>query len=255
MFNAILSQKEIEEIKSIVELVFQGADFIALKEDGGCGYYLSENEDDFFDINDFREILFANEISNIRIASGLTKIVLIPDDKDYVIKIPITKTGAHVYYENKKGNWVKGKLIIDNNNLGDYCSIEEKLFNSFEDDIKKIFAETRFITKVNDLPIYIQEKVTVPYCKKIDQFDPNHYPSDRKSDMDIHYELNAISKYCEYNEFQEDYCYDILVNYGFDFLVKLLQTIDYAGISDLHYGNYGYKNYKPMIYDYSGYGE
>ena len=52
-----------------------------------------------------------------------------------------------------------------------------------------------------------------------------------------------------------EFCYDILVNYGFDFLINLLQTIDYAGISDLHAGNYGYKNYKPMIYDYSGYGE
>ena len=255
MLNAILSQKEIEEIKSIVELVFQGADFIALKEDSDYEYYLSEDEENFFDIDDFREILFDNEISNIRIASGLTKIVLIPDDKDYVIKIPITKSGHYDYIEDENGNYKKGNFYVEDNNLGDYCSIEEELFNSFEDDIQKIFAETRFITKVNDLPIYIQEKVTVPYRKKINQFDPNHYPSDRKSDMDIHYELSAISEYSEYNEFQEDFCYDILVNYGFDFLVNLLQTIDYAGISDLHSGNYGYKNYKPMIFDYSGYGE
>ena len=255
MLNAILSQKEIEEIKSIVELVFQGADFIALKEDSDCEYYLSENEDDFLSLEDFRRILCENEILNIHVASGLTKIVLIPDDKDYVIKIPITKTGYYDYIEDENGNYTKGNLLMENNNLGDYCSIEEELFNSFTDDIQKIFAETRFITKVNDLPIYIQEKVTVPYCKKINQFDPNHYPSDRKSDMDIHYELSAISEYSEYNEFQEDFCYDILVNYGFDFLVNLLQTIDYAGISDLHAGNYGYKNYKPMIYDYSGYGE
>lgn len=255
MLNTILSQKEIEEIKLIVKLVFQGADFIALKEDGDYEYYLSENEDDLFNLKDFRRILCENEILNIRVASGLTKIVLIPDNKDYVIKIPITKTGRYDYVEDKNGNYRKENFLIENNNFGDYCSIEEELFNSFEDDIKKIFAETRFITKVNDLPIYIQEKVTVPYRKKIDLFDPDHYPSDRKSDMDIHYELSAISKYCEYNEFQEDFSYDILVNYGFDFLVKLLQTIDYAGISDLHYGNYGYKNYKPMIFDYSGYGE
>lgn len=255
MLNTILSQKEIEEIKSIVGLVFQGADFIAFKEDGDYEYYLSEDENDIFNIEDFRKILCENEISNIHVASGLTKIVLIPDDKDYVIKIPITKTGRYDYVEDENRNYRKENFLIEDNNLGDYCSIEEELFNSFEDDIKKIFAETRFITKVNDLPIYIQEKVTVPYRRKIDLFDPNHYPSDRKSDMDIHYELSAIGEYCEYNEFQEDYCYDILVNYGFDFLVKLLQTIDYTGISDLHYGNYGYKNYKPMIFDYSGYGE
>ena len=76
MLNTILSQKEIEEIKSIVELVFQGADFIALKEDSDCEYYLSENEDDFLNLEDFRKILCENEISNIRVASGLTKIVL-----------------------------------------------------------------------------------------------------------------------------------------------------------------------------------
>lgn len=255
MLNTILSQKEIEEIKSIVNLVFQGADFIALKEDDKSEYYLSEDENDLFNIEDFKRILFENGILNIRVASGLTKIVLIPDDKDYVIKIPITKSGHYDYIEDENGNYTKGNFLIENNNWGDYCSIEEELFNSFTDDIKKIFAETRFITKVNDLPIYIQEKVTVPYVRKIDLFDPDHYPSDRKSDMDIHYELSAISKYCEHNDFQEDFSYDILVNYGFDFLINLLQTIDYAGIYDLHAGNYGYKNYKPMIFDYSGYGE
>ena len=41
MLNTILSQKEIEEIKSIVGLVFQGADFIALKEDCDYEYYSS----------------------------------------------------------------------------------------------------------------------------------------------------------------------------------------------------------------------
>lgn len=259
MLNTILSQKEIEEIKSIVKLVFKGADFIALKEDGEYEYYLSEDENDLFNIDDFRRILFNNEILNIRVASGLTKIVLIPDDKDYVIKIPITKTGYYDYIEDENGDYRKGEFFVANNSFGDYCSIEEELFNSFEDDIKEIFAETKFITKVNDLPIYIQEKVKTPYDKKINQFDPNHYPSDRKSDMEIHHELKVISEcseYSEYNEFQEDYCYDILVNYGFEFLIKLLQTIDDVGISDLHTGNYGYnKNYKPMIFDYSGYGE
>ena len=257
MLKKILSQEELEEIKAIVTAVFQGADFIALKEGLGDEYYLNEDENDYFNIEDFKAMLFNDGITNVDVASGMTKVVLIPNDKDYVIKIPITKIGDYEYYENEKGDWEKGKFMISDNKLGDYCSIEERLFNSFDDEIKEIFAETKFITKVNNLPIYIQEKIKTPYRRKINQFDPFHYPSDRKSDMDIHYELNLIGEYNEYdNEFQEDFSYDILVNYGFEFLIKLLQMIDSKGITDLHSGNYGYNgNYKPMIFDYSGYGE
>lgn len=257
MLKRVLPQEEIEEIKAVVTAAFQGADFIALREGYNDEYYLSENENDFFNVEDFKIMLLKNGITNVNVDSGMTKIVLIPNDKDYVIKIPITKIGDYEYYVNEEEEWAKGKFIVRDNILGDYCSIEEKLFNSFDNEIKEIFAETRFITKVNNLPIYIQEKIKISYGKKINQFDPVHYLSDRKSDMDIHYELNSIDKYnAYYNEFQEDFSYDILVNYGFEFLIKLLQTIDSKGIMDLHSGNYGYNgNYKPMIFDYSGYGE
>lgn len=257
MLKEFLSQEEIEEIKTIVIAVFQGAEYIASGESYG-EYYLNEDENDLFYIEDFKNFLINNGIENVNVDFGLTKIVLIPNDKNYVIKIPITKIGYYDYVV-KNGKYKRNKFVIGNNNLGDYCLIEEKLFNSFSDDLKKIFAETKFITKVNNLPIYIQEKVEMSYSQKLNMFNPKHYPSDRKNKKDICYNLNSINEYKEfvnYSELSENFCYDILINYGVNSLIELLQTINKIGITDLHTKNYGYnRKNKPMIFDYSGYGE
>lgn len=86
------------------------------------------------------EILY---VGNYHIESGCYKIVIIPDDADFVIKIPF----------NKK-DWCGKVLSIEDNCLDEqniYVRMKQRGFSCF-------FSEPKLFEKINGIPVYTQEK-------------------------------------------------------------------------------------------------
>lgn len=167
---------------------------------------------------------------------GATKLVIIPQNKDYVIKIPFQG-----YYEDSFCYFTNANSDFD----WDYCWEEaERYYRICSTPFKKFFAETIFIGYVGDYPIYLQEKCTPfnnSYKKakektiKMDSFLQKHH---------CYYDLNTdwcidLLKYCGPKEFKE-----------FLALIKKLKWDD-----DLTYDNVGYKDGHPIIIDFSGFRE
>ena len=168
---------------------------------------------------------------------GATKLVIIPRNKDYVIKIPFQ--GA--YYGNEFCNFINAGLDYE----WDYCNVEVKRYDDiYSTCFKDCFAETIFIGYVNDYPIYLQEKC-IPFNLSY------HKTKEKIEKMDSF--LHKIN--CWY-DFNTDWCIDLLKYYGpkkfkeFLALIKKLKWDD-----DLTCDNVGYKNGHPIIIDFSGFRE
>lgn len=249
-----LSIGEVKETEEVINEIFGDIGFIACDKDDYEFCYLGNNED-LYGISDLEELLIEKKINSYSIEKGATKIVLIPEDKDYVIKIPITKIAYREFFFYD-GAYRKGKFAIRDNIGGDYCKKEEEIYNLIDEEVKEMFAETKFLIEVNKLPIYIQEKIDFSFDNKY--FNPNVFPSDRKSDMDIRTIVNSELSLKGMNNLgglNTEFCYDVMMNYGIDSFLLLMREINFWEIGDLHKSNIGYKNYKPMIFDYSGFGE
>lgn len=173
-----------------------------------------------------------DEAFDISIAYGASKLVLIPSDSDYVIKIPFG-----IY-----------------NNV-DFCKIEEENYLRIKEDepeLAKYFAECWragevFVENEDNedeevkVPIYIMRRTIVDETKVSDA-SYNLYINSGGDEED----------YCIDDENDETYsCFEFY--YGIEELERILDIIDTLGINDLHTGNVGFINNMPVFIDYSGF--
>lgn len=81
----------------------------------------------------------ANDGFEIR--TGATKIVLVPNNTSYVIKIPYSGD-------------------VDDGSFTDYCALESQFYDEAEiDGCEQFFVPTQFLMHIADIPIYIQTKI------------------------------------------------------------------------------------------------
>lgn len=176
--------------------------------------------------------------SELYFSSGVSKACFFFENDDYVIKIP---------FEGVDG--------ADN-----YCELEEQNYelakrNGYED----FFAETKFLMNYKyseadfEIPIYVSVRADVdPEIKDEiesvswhDISDPQPVKGDDEDEFWSLYEMNgiqfpAVKDYFvyKYGEKMLDGFWDFLYNFG---------------INDLHMGNVGLINDKPVFIDYSGF--
>lgn len=177
--------------------------------------------------------------------SGATKGILFFKDLDVVIKIPFI--GEESCYEDDviefygaDGDW-------------DYCRLEANLYNcAKEKKIEIFFAETKYITTIQDYPIYTQPIVQIFYNSNIHKsFDESN-----KDYIKIKDSLVKTSRIIADNYgLESEWLFIAFKKYGFYMLKKFLTFLKDYDINDLHSGNIGYKNNLPILLDYSGYNE
>ena len=198
-------------------------------------------------LSSLKENIFNNQYDY---AYGATKFVLIPFNEDYVIKIPYT--GAFYDCYNDKNSCsveVEYRKFYGSNNEKrpwDYCATEVERYNIAKElNLNMCFAETRFLTFVNNYPIYIQEKCTVfSSCIK------NH-----KHSKD---EISRTFKISGYPDFiiDENWLTDFRLYHGNQIFIDFIDTI--TGLEwadDLRQDNLGYIGSRPVLIDYSGFAE
>lgn len=193
-----------------------------------------------YDIDDFIETLgWVEGFPEFTWESGATKLCIIPEFEDYVIKIPFDgevnyKGENFCYFYNGGGEegW-------------DYCALEDEYFvdKVLDSGYEKFFLTTDCIT-VNGWPIYIQEKVTVHKDSKIipapSKKSVARVKKESKMRCSIPLPTNWIAIALE--NFDND------INALDDFLNFLC-----SNFTDLHSGNIGYKGNQVIILDYAGY--
>jgi len=168
--------------------------------------------------------------------SGITKLVLIPEKSDYVIKIPYK--GDYSGYEFDAANRIQG-------HEWDYCLTENMIYYLAKKyRLNKFFAKTKPILKINNYQIYAQERV--------EQHPP--FVSSRKEREEMYElcwqkEIDFVSAALIY------WLISVKRYYGKEEMLSLLYFLKKYKIEDLHKGNYGWKSGAPVLLDYSGFND
>lgn len=181
---------------------------------------------------------FGNPLSSCKIASGMTKYVIIPDDLNWVIKLPI----------QVKPEQYRREEFLTKFSAYDYCDLETRNFAYAEEKgINIFFAESYFLSLYKGIRIYIQRKAE---CDE-QEFD------DRLKKYASHY----VSESCNEDVFDEvvsDYVLNMDESESLEAIfgdvpAELYNLIEERNVNDLHCRNYGFIDEKPVIIDYSGY--
>ena len=173
--------------------------------------------------------------------SGASKGVLIFKQLGFVIKIPFVGTiEPDEYSEEEFLQEFYGAEGRDS--CWDYCSVEKERYEFAEiEGIEMCLAQTKFLTTIQDHPIYMQEYATMY----------NYGGSSCHSDAD----KNTVKQICSdkhYDCFHEEWLSDVFSFFGEKIFYKLLSWIDEYEVNDLHANNLGYIQGRPVLVDYSG---
>ena len=190
-------------------------------------------------------------------AWGATKLVIIPQKGDFVIKIPFEgqevelwpideETGEENY--DAEPEWsIDRFMYAQNDTHWDYCLTEVERYSlAREFGFEKYFLETFCIGYINGHPIYVQEKAdeigssSNSHKTKTSREEVRELMSESGTYVDIPWDwLAVVMDYMDNAEVE-------LV----DFLRFLYDNdID----NDLHGGNIGFKYGRPVIVDYAGF--
>lgn len=175
---------------------------------------------------------------------GATKLVIIPANYDFVIKIPFN------------GGWSSYSCEYEYFKCENYCEEEIDIYyNAKDNGFEQFFFPLKEIEYKNNI-VYIQEKVDNVYCdeetKAYSNYDSKQIILDSRSKhsgRELSYALDKLPLDWEAT------CLDTLNGdiLAFEDFIRFLS--EYGIINDLHEGNIGYKNGHPVIFDYGGYYE
>ena len=181
--------------------------------------------------------------------NGISKLVLIPDDKnkDYVIKIPYN--GCYENSYNEESHFYEAQFCEfyggeSSERMWDYCANEQIRYSvAKENNLNQYFAETKIIGFIGTRPIYIQERCNV-FSRSVH----------KKYSLEEHKKTYSVcGDICCINP---DWLTSFLYVYGEEETKKFtdfVHKLDWD--DDLRADNLGLKNGKPIVIDYSGFWE
>ena len=185
---------------------------------------------------------------NFILASGVSKVAIIPKEKNYVIKIPY-------YGVYRKSNGIKcfDPYFSSISKSGDYCKSEEIIYNKAKaNGLDTFFAEIEQIGTIKSIPIYVQRKAVI--------FEDVYYPEDDEEENLNEREVSIFKTITtKYSDLVEDeylplsWMKDFICSYGELAFDKLYNFLSDNNIQDLHSENIGYICEKPVLVDFSGF--
>ena len=183
---------------------------------------------------------------------GVSKLVLIPDEYNFVVKIPFSCTSWTDYDEDDneedKIAEFQGAYYIESGEYGwDYCRAEAEFYEAAKvNGVEKFFAPTIYIGDIKGWPIYIQDKCLI-FEESNSQY--SHSQEDR-----CRSERKLDSMKIASDRVPIDFIVDMFKDYPDEEVAGVFNFIDEVGIEDLHGNNCGYKKDGIVVFtDYSGY--
>lgn len=119
---------------------------------------------DSYGIDEWQDFVYGYDISIPDdfcgdVQDGATKVVMIPDSKDYVIKIPFYGQVDDCDIAVPFMGAVSPMIETDEPN--NYCALEEAIYDeAVKWGIEKFFVPTVFVGDVRGVPIYVQTRIT-----------------------------------------------------------------------------------------------
>ena len=172
---------------------------------------------------------------------GATKIVLIPQDEDFVVKIPIygdAEWGGAFWTGAASPELSKRGYDVDCN---DYCELESCFYEcAREEGVEQFFVPTYYGGMIGDIPYYLQPRITFIYSKAThSNGDEYTYASINGSDA-IDPDVGA----------------ELLMYYTVEDVARFLAFINLFGINDLsakRNGWYTNEYHRYVFWDYAGF--
>ena len=183
---------------------------------------------------------FDGAADGYEIRTGASKVVLLPDGAQYVIKIPYygqldDYDGTSIPYN---GAWVP-HIEIDNTN--DYCELEAAIYDeAVEWDLQDFFVPTIWVCDIGHVPIYVQPRIQSIYRRAAKENTykyasikgSNEFDSDVGASLVEFYTLPHIEKLLEFFKYYQINDVDNYRNGGYDIQLQRHVFWDYAGFRD-----------------------
>lgn len=183
---------------------------------------------------------------NFKYGYGVSKLVIIPEDENFVIKIPFIgdcdeETG--IIYNYKYAN-------KDKERCWDYCFTEMLYYNiAKKNRVAEILAKTRYIGKIQEYPIYTQQKVETYYSRYKCKIDISNSKETKIKEKTIYSKCSKKN----IDIFNIKWIMDVFDYYGENKFDKIIDFVN--ELQDLHNGNIGYIGNRPIILDYAGWND
>lgn len=209
--------------------------------------------DDTFAEDNFTDYFIKEVPEDCNYNYGASKLVIIPEHEDYVIKIPFNCVYNEDYtaLDDKQEEWLyfQNAYYCRQEVYGwDYCEAEVEYYEEAADwGVEKYFAETRYIGDCHGWPIYIQ-----PKCEAMEDTRRSHSHTLEEYDS-IQEKADSVN---QHGIRDRDFLCDLFKDAGVDTVSLLFQFIDEM-LNDLHSGNYGYfeGTTDACLLDYAGWGD
>jgi len=222
---------------------------LRLPEEMGC-----DSGDDEFNTDIIYNAMRESPLkwNEFTVENGISKVVIIPNDANFVIKIPLT--GMWYYeetYNEEEDEWEYNEdptfecfTGAEYGNCGcDYCDDEVYRIGMAEaEGFGKMFPQTDWLANMNGKNFYIQEKV-----------HPSREYTPKVSEESRSKSANLDPSYCHGSA---EWRAAIIENYGEEFWKNfcIWDSAEGGTMRDMHCGNYGYNmEGKPVIFDASGF--
>lgn len=168
---------------------------------------------------------------------GCTKLVIIPPDTDYVIKIP--------FLTDETCEFCSAIYPIHNLHGWDYCASEcEWYYVAAQHGIKDFFAQSEYVFSYNDyIKVYVQEK-----CKIYN--GAGYVKHSKEERFEVLNKLDSIK--CRNTPLDLDFLVELFKYYSEAEIQKFLIFTE-RNLSDLHNANVGFRYGRPVLVDYSGF--
>ena len=232
-----------------------------------------------------------NENEDYKICHGASRVVIIPKNEEFVIKMPIMATYCLKYKLNKQtldGTELEEVIYLDNPYESDivYPQCREEEIAVLLDDGFTITSCDIICTREHNYECDLMEReneyresgcaasqdlflpntfignfrgrIPVYLQPKVDRTMEEIYEySDLTFSSEIESDFTKVSDlYTSYLPFGDDFIKLCINFFGVRNTIDILTDIDYLGIYDLHSGNLGLlENGEPCIFDYAGYPE
>ena len=185
---------------------------------------------------------------------GVSKIVMVPKNGDFVIKIPFNGSYSPIYNDEDPDEIIDHiwhEYIGAPEDCGwDYCATELNVYEKAKElGIECFFAKTEYLCSTkNFYPIYIQEKVKTKYNVNSKEVTPSNDSLARYRQNYIKYHNYGICKDKNWMALCLDQYGEEKVTIFIDFINNIMPFIN----CDMHSENYGFRiNKTPCLIDFS----
>lgn len=191
--------------------------------------------------------------------AGVTKLVLVPEHGDYVIKIPITGVYCEIgndgsdYYDHDFDEDEYEIIARSTKKNINIFEEEENIYKEANNKAKEILLPNIYIGDFNGIPIYIQQKITeiFSYSPSCSTHLSKNERMKTKEVFQKSRDLNEEDSCIDYYPCDATFIYDIIKYYGEEKAVEICKLL--RKLNDLHSSNYGYVGRVPKIHDFGGY--